>query len=70
MFTVNEVINRVTDREIKIEKLRRLIKMNEELLEAYEELKNNPEVSEEELKEAITEATNEIKKAEHEIIAA
>lgn len=70
MFTVNEVINRVTDREIKIEKLRRLIKMNEELLEAYEELKNNPEVSEEELKGAITEATNEIIKAEREIIAA
>lgn len=58
----------MTEREIKIEKMQRHCKMLMELLEAYEELRGNPEVTEEELNAEIEKTNKELEDTEKIII--
>lgn len=58
----------MTDKETKIAKLQRHCKMLMELIEDYEALRGNPEVTDEELNAAIEETNKELEETENTII--
>lgn len=71
-FTTKEVIAKAETKDWPInwitDELRTFIKNEEDLIEALEELRGNPEVTEEELDEEIIKHRNEIEEAESYII--
>lgn len=59
----------MNEKETRLNKLQNECKLQMEIIEAYEALRGNPEVTEEELEAAINEAQEAYNKAEQEIIS-
>lgn len=58
----------MNEKETRLAKLQQICKAQMEILEAYEALRGNEEITEEELNEAIAEEEAKLKEAEDEII--